>query len=182
VHLGEAEERAGDYFGPTVNTAARVEAAGHGGQVLITDPVRTAANTAGVTDLGEHSLKGVPEHVRIFQVGNGEFPPLRTTGVGGSNLPTPATRLVGRENDVRDLRLLLAQHRLVTLMAVGGTGKTRVAIEVADQELPHWRDGVWFVDLPKRVTTPTSRWLWRAASVLLSRAATPLRRWPLSRC
>ncbi|MDW3212972.1 MAG: adenylate/guanylate cyclase domain-containing protein [Ilumatobacteraceae bacterium] len=147
VHLGEAEERAGDYFGPTVNTAARVEAAGHGGQVLITDSVRTAANVVGVTDLGEHPLMGVPERVRIYQVGNGAFPPLRTRGVGGSNLPIPATRLVGRDDDVRDLRLLLAQHRLVTLMAVGGTGKTRVAIEVGDQELAHWRDGVWFVDL-----------------------------------
>ena len=147
VHVGEAEERGGDYFGPAVNTAARVEAAGHGGQVLITDQVRSATNAADVTDLGEHSLKGVPEPVRIFQVGDGEFPQLRTTGIGGSNLPTPATRLVGREDDVRAVRLLLAQHRVVTLMAVGGTGKTRVAIEVADQELPHWRDGVWFVDL-----------------------------------
>ena len=147
VHLGEAEERGGDYFGPAVNTAARVEAAGHGGQVLITDQVRAAANTADVTDLGEYSLKGVPVPVRIFQVGDGEFPALRTTGTGGSNLPTPATRLVGRDADVRDVRLLLAQHRVVTLMAVGGTGKTRVAIEVADQELAHWRDGVWFVDL-----------------------------------
>lgn len=147
VHAGEAEERGGDYFGPAVNTAARVEAAGHGGQVLITDQVRSAANAVGVTDLGEHSLKGVPEPVRIFQVGGGEFPALRTTGVGGSNLPTPATRLVGRDADVRDVRLLLAQNRVVTLMAVGGTGKTRVAIEVADQLLPHWRDGVWFVDL-----------------------------------
>jgi hypothetical protein len=97
-------------------------------------------------------LKGVPEHVRIFQVGSGEFPPLRTTGVGGANLPIPVTRLVGRAGDVRDLRLLLAQHRLVTLIAVGGTGKTPVAIEAADQELPHWRDGVWFVDLTQAVS------------------------------
>jgi class 3 adenylate cyclase len=68
VHLGEAEERGGDYFGPTVNTAARVEAAGHGGQVLITDPVRTAANSIGTIDLGEHSLKDVPDRVRIFKL------------------------------------------------------------------------------------------------------------------
>ncbi len=147
VHLGEAEERDGDYFGTAVNTAARVEAAGHGGQVLMSDQVRAAADTVGVMDLGEHSLKGVPEPVRIFQVGDGKFPQLRTTGIGGSNLPAPATRLVGREDDVRAVRLLLARHRVVTLMAVGGTGKTRVAIKVADQELPHWRDGVWFVDL-----------------------------------
>ena len=105
---------AGDYFGPTVNTAARVEAVGHGGQILITEPVRVAADAAGLTDLGAYSLKGVPEPVKLFQVGDGKFPPLRTTGAGGSNLPTPATRLVGREADVRDARLLLAQHRLVT--------------------------------------------------------------------
>ena len=148
VHLGEAEERAGDYFGPTVNIAARVEAAGHGGQVLITDSVRAAANVAGVKDLGEHPLKGVPEQVRIFQVGNEVFPPLRTKGVVGSNLPIPANRAWWAVTKTFVIfGCCWPEHRLVTLMAVGGTGKTRVAIEVADQELAHWRDGVWFVDL-----------------------------------
>lgn len=63
-----------------------------------------------------------------------------------------ATPLLGREDDVRYIRLVLADHRLVTLTAVGGSGKTRVAIELADQELPQWRDGVWFVDLTKANT------------------------------
>jgi len=152
VHLGESEERGGDYFGPTVNTAARVETAGHGGQILITDPVRTAAALVGALDLGEHSLKDLPGKVEIFQIGDRTFPPLRTADGRGSNLPTMPNRLVGREDDVRDIRLLLAEHRLVTLMAVGGIGKTRLAIEVADQELPHWRDGVWFVDLTQAST------------------------------
>ncbi len=145
VHLGEAEERAGDFFGTAVNTAARVGAAGHGGQVLVTDAVRSAAGLV-VTDLGTHELRDVPEPVHLWQVGEGEFPLLRTVG-SRSNLPTPATRLVGRAEDVRAVRLMLLEHRLVTLVAVGGVGKTRLAIEVAEAEAPHWRDGVCFVDL-----------------------------------
>lgn len=145
IHLGEAIERAGDYFGPTVNTAARVEAAGHGGQLLVTDAVRSAAGLEAI-DLGPHELRDVPEPVHLWQVGAGDFPPLRTVA-HRSNLPAPATRLIGRADDVRAIRLMLAEHRLVTLVAVGGVGKTRLAIEAAEAEAPHWRDGVWFVDL-----------------------------------
>jgi len=152
THLGEADERGGDYFGAAVNTAARVAAAGHGGQVLVTDLVRSAVGSDaldfGMTDLGDHSLRDVPDSVRLWQVGVGEYPPLRTTTIR-SNLPTPPTRLLGRDGDVRAIRLMLAEHRLVTLVAAGGTGKTRLAIEVADAELAHWRDGVWFVDLTR---------------------------------
>ncbi len=145
IHLGEAVERSGDFFGPTVNTAARVEAAGHGGQILVTDAVRSAVGL-DATDLGAHDLRDVPEPVHLWQLGDGEFPQLRTSG-SRTNVPTPATRLVGRVEDVRAVRLLLAEHRLVTLVAVGGIGKTRLAIEVAEAEAAHWRDGVWFVDL-----------------------------------
>ena len=77
LHLGEAEESGGDFFGPVVNTAARVEAAGHGGQVLITDAVRTAAVVAEVTDLGVRTLRDVAEPLRLFQLGTGTFPALR---------------------------------------------------------------------------------------------------------
>ena len=152
IHLGEADERGGDYFGSAVNIAARVAAAGHGGQILVTDLVMSAVGSdaldLGMTDLGDHSLRDVPDPVRLWQVGADEYPPLRTATIR-SNLPTPPTRLLGRDGDVHAVRLMLAEHRLVTLVAAGGTGKTRLAIEVADAELADWRDGVWFVDLTR---------------------------------
>jgi predicted ATPase/class 3 adenylate cyclase len=76
LHLGEAEERGGDYFGPVVNTAARVEAAGHGGQVLLTEPVRSTADIAAL-DLGVHALRDVDAPLHLYQLGDLQFPPLR---------------------------------------------------------------------------------------------------------
>lgn len=146
LHLGEAEERAGDYFGPVVNVTARLEAAAHGGQVLLSDPVRQAAGVA-VRDLGVHRLRDVAERVQIWQLGDGEFPALRVVDPLVTNLPAAATALVGREYDLGRVRHALVSSRLVTLTAGGGTGKTRLALAVGEAELPHRRDGVWFVDL-----------------------------------
>ena len=149
VHLGEAEERGGDYFGPVVNTAARVEAAGHGGQVLITEAVRLAASVVpeDATDLGVHGLRDVAEPLRLFQLGAGAFPALRVVDPSLSNLPVRPTRLIGREVEVARVRGLLTESRLVSVTAVGGSGKTRLAIAVGEAELAHRRGGVWFVDL-----------------------------------
>ena len=147
VHLGEAEERGGDYFGPVVNTTARVEAAGHGGQTVITDTARAAARVEA-TDLGVHRLRDVDEPLHLFQVGDGAFPALRAADNSPeSNLPARPTRLIGRAAEVAEARSLLASHRLVTVSAVGGSGKTRLAIAVGDEELHHRSGGVWFVDL-----------------------------------
>jgi len=146
LHLGEAEERDGDFFGPVVNTAARVEAAGHGGQVLMTEVVRATAGVDAV-DLGEHRLRDVTEPVRLFQLGSGEFAPLRVVDPALTNLPRPASGLVGRASEVRSIRGLLAAGRWVTLCGVGGAGKTRLALEVADALLPDFADGVYFADL-----------------------------------
>jgi predicted ATPase len=147
MHLGEAEERGGDYFGPTVNTAARVEAAGQGGQTLMTDAVRTAARVEG-TDLGVHRLRDVDEPLALFQVGDGEFAALRVVGnTPPSNLPVRPTRLIGRSDDVDRARRLLVEHRLVTISAVGGSGKTRLAVAVGEAELLHRPAGVWLLDL-----------------------------------
>ena len=90
LHLGEAEERNGDYFGPVVNLAARVESAGHGGQTLVTDVVRQAAQV-DARDLGAHILRDVPDQVRIFQIGLGEFAKLRVSSASSTNLPTART-------------------------------------------------------------------------------------------
>jgi hypothetical protein len=147
VHLGEAEERGGDYFGPVVNTAARVEAAGHGGQTLLTEAVRSAARVEGAVDLGVHVLRDVVEPVRLYQLGDGEFTALRVETTASTNLAVRPTRLIGRGAEVSEACGLLTACRLVTVAAVGGSGKTRLAVAVGFEELSRRRDGVWFVDL-----------------------------------
>jgi predicted ATPase/class 3 adenylate cyclase len=146
LHQGEAEERDDNYFGPTVNQAARVMAVAHGGQTLLTDGVRDASS-AMVTDLGTHTLRDIEASVHLSQLGTHEFPPLSSLGQGIVSLPLPRTSLVGRDESVEEVRHLIAAHRLVTLVGVGGCGKTRLAIEVAHREVPSYPKGVWFVDL-----------------------------------
>ena len=146
LHIGEAEERDGDYFGAPVNTAARVEAAGHGGQIILTELVRSAVGVE-VVDLGLHHLRGVPEPLRLFQIGDTPFPPLRVTDALATNLPARPTRLLGREHDIAMARQSLRASRLVTIAGIGGSGKTRLAIAIGEEELAHRPGGVWFVDL-----------------------------------
>jgi predicted ATPase/class 3 adenylate cyclase len=146
LHVGEAEERGGDYFGPVVNLTARLEAAGHGGQVLMTDPVRQAAGIAA-SDLGVHVLRDVSEPLQIWQLDCGDFPPLRVVDPQLTNPPSAPTTLVGRSDDLVRIRGALGSSRVVTLTAGGGTGKTRLAIAVGEQEMSDRPDGVWFVDL-----------------------------------
>lgn len=146
LHHGEAEERDANYFGPTVNQAARVMAMAHGGQTLLTDGVRDAA-AVSVTDLGTHVLQDIERPVHLSQLGDLEYPPLASLVQGIVSLPLPRTSLVGREASVEDVRRLVAAHRLVTLTGVGGCGKTRLAIEVAHREVSSYPDGVWFADL-----------------------------------
>lgn len=148
LHLGEAEERHGDYFGPPVNIAARVQAAAHGGQVALTDLVRSAAGVEGNTkDLGLVQLRDVPEPLQVYQLGDLEFPALRSAGAIESTVPGRRTSLIGRQEDLREIRGLLAAHRLVTLTGIGGAGKTRLAVEVATRELDEGTDAAFFVDL-----------------------------------
>jgi predicted ATPase len=146
LHLGEADERGGDYFGPAVSTAARVASAGHGGQILLTESVRSTAGVDAV-DLGVHTLRDLKEPLRLYQMGDEQFPALRVVDPSSTNLPARPTRLIGRHDEVADVRKLLSEFRLVTVTAVGGAGKTRVAIAVGEAELPHRAGGVWFVDL-----------------------------------
>ncbi len=158
VHAGEAEERAGDYFGPTVNRAARIMAAGHGGQVLLSASAGALASErlpagAGLLDLGEHRLKdlGRPEH--LFQLVHPDlpssFPPLATLRPSGAGLPALTTELVGRQAQLAEIRerLLDASTRLLTLTGPGGTGKTALAIRAAQDLGPGYPDGVTFVDI-----------------------------------
>ncbi len=156
VHTGEADLREGDYFGTAVNRAARVSAAAHGGQVLVSHVTEELVRDRlpeelDLNDLGEHHLRDLARPERVFQVagpGLAEgFPPLRSSARVPTNLPTPPTDLIGRHGEVDAVVDELVRHRLVTITGVGGMGKTRLAIEVAASTASAYPDGVWFVDL-----------------------------------
>jgi predicted ATPase/class 3 adenylate cyclase len=156
IHTGVAEERAGDYFGPTVNRCARLRAAAHGGQVLISGSTERAVHKRlpegiGLRPLGEHRLKDVSGAERIFQLIHSrlpsEFGALRTVELTPHNLPEPLTSFVGRHYDVTTVARLLTDGRLVTLLGAGGVGKTRLALQVARETLGQYPDGAWLVDL-----------------------------------
>jgi predicted ATPase/class 3 adenylate cyclase len=155
VHTGEAELRDGDYFGPTMNRTARVMDAGHGGQVLVSSSAAPLAGDLGLVDLGEHHLKGLATPERLYQVGGRHFPPLRVARQRLGNIPVELTTFIGRSEEVAELAEELADNRLVTLIGVGGTGKTRMAVEVAHTTAPMFPDGCWLVELAS-VTVETA--------------------------
>ncbi len=147
IHTGEAELRDGDYFGPTVNRAARVMDAGNGGQILVSSATASLASDHELVDLGEHHLKGLTSPERLFQVGSDNFPPLRVARQRVGNLPVELTTFIGRFNEVEKLAAELSDNRLVTLIGVGGTGKTRLAVEAAHATAAMYPDGCWMVEL-----------------------------------
>jgi predicted ATPase/DNA-binding CsgD family transcriptional regulator len=149
---GEAELRGADYFGAVLNRAARVMAAGHGGQILLAESTAVLVSGVDLLDLGTHPLRDLPRPERVMQLCHpdlrNEFPPLHTPKlVGAQNLPVQLTSFVGRGTQMTDVRKLLADNRLVTLSGAGGAGKTRLAVEIATRIAPEYADGVWYVDL-----------------------------------
>jgi predicted ATPase/class 3 adenylate cyclase len=156
LHTGDAEGRAGDYFGPAVNRAARLMAIAHGGQILLSaataELVRDQLPLAAVLlDLGVHRLKDLARPEHVFQLAGpglaGHFPPLRSLDVQPNNLPAPVTSFIGREAELAEVRRLLASARLLTLTGPGGTGKTRLALQAAAEGLDLFPHGVWLVEL-----------------------------------
>jgi predicted ATPase/class 3 adenylate cyclase len=156
LHSGVAQLRDGDYFGSTVNRAARLEDAGHGGQILLSQVSAGLLGSelpAGIAllDLGPHLIRDFPARERVYQVLAPElqhdFPPLRTLGGPRTNLPPQATTFVGRQRELESTKQLLEQARLVTLTGPGGTGKTRLALQAAEELAGGFRDGVWLVEL-----------------------------------
>lgn len=156
LHSGEAHLAGDDYGGFEVNRAARIAAAGHGGQIVLSEPTRLLADAAlldGVSarDLGRHVLRDVPAPERLFQIDvpglRTDFPPLRTSRPVEGNLPPRLTSFLGREADLDELRGLLAANRLVTLTGPGGIGKTSLAIELARSLVDTLPDGAWYVAL-----------------------------------
>jgi predicted ATPase/class 3 adenylate cyclase len=163
IHTGLAELRDGDYYGSTVNRAARLMSVAHGGQILCSHAcanlVRDVRPHAGsLRDLGAHRLRDLATPERVFQaIHDGlerEFPELRTASDRLGNLPTVATDFVGRDAELAELALLVEQFRLTTLAGPGGVGKTRLAVQAAAGAAASFPDGVWFVDLAP-VDAPT---------------------------
>ena len=147
IHVGEVEARDGDYFGPPLNRTARVMDAGHGRQILLSEAAIGLLGADGFIDLGSHKLRDLGDAQHIFQVGDGEFPPLRTVDAYPGNLPSALDSFVGRVDEVAELKELLDSHRLVTLTGVGGVGKTRLALQAAAELLPRFPQGCWLVEL-----------------------------------
>ena len=163
VHTGSPAVHDGAYVGMDVHRAARIAAAAHGGQVLLSEATAklVAAYLPAQTtlkDLGVHQLKDIINPERLFQLGiqglPADFPPPKALGTT-SSIPRPATPLVGRDGELAKLTALLSSSdiRLVTLTGPGGTGKTRLAVGVAERLVERFPDGVYFVPL-SAVTTP----------------------------
>lgn len=158
IHTGSAHVRGADYFGPTVNRTVRIMSVASGGQILASDAVEAQVSGSppeGVSfrDLGEHRLKDLGGAHRLFQVcAPGleiSFPPLRSLDLTPNNLPSQLSELLGRERDLIELRSLIDKGgaRLITLVGPGGTGKTRLGLHVAADQIDRFPDGVFFVDL-----------------------------------
>ncbi len=164
LHVGQPLLTEEGYVGADVHLAARVAASAHGGQVVIT---RATAGDADIdvelTDLGEHRLAGFDRPVSVLQLGTHTFPPLRT--ISNTNLPRPASSFVGRERELEEVRAHVeGGTRIVTLIGPGGSGKTRLAIEVARSLVPAFKGGVFWVGLsalrdPALVTETIARTL-----------------------
>ncbi len=148
---GEAQRRDDDYFGPTLNRAARVMASGHGGQILLADTTAALVDHVDLLDLGERRLKDLSDPVAIFQVrAEGlrmAFPALKTLDALPGNLPAQVTSFLGRDAEVEALDEQLRTHRMVTLVGVGGIGKTRLALQTAARRSDEYRDGAWLIEL-----------------------------------
>jgi predicted ATPase/class 3 adenylate cyclase len=151
VHTGEADERDGNYFGTAVNRAARLMAIGHGGQILVSQATAHLASGLELRELGEHRLRDLSTPERVFQLCAptlpSTFPALRSLDNFPTNLPAQANAFIGRAEEMAEAEKLLASCRALTLTGVGGVGKTRLALQVAAEVLPEYRDGVFLVEL-----------------------------------
>lgn len=156
LHTGESQEREGDYYGAEVNRAARVMGIGHGGQILLLEITATLVRKhpppdCTLSDLGEHRLKGIAAPERIFQLCHpdliAEFPPLSSLATFKHNLHRQLSTFIGREKELAEVKRLLKETQLLTLLGPGGTGKTRLMLQVAEEVIEEYPDGVWLVEL-----------------------------------
>jgi len=156
VHVGEAEARDGGFYGLDLNRCARLRSICHGGQVLFSEAAARASaghlpTQASLVDLGVHRLKDIEVPERVYQLRHpgleATFPPLRSLDRARHNLPDQSTTFIGREEEMASVREELTRAQLVTLTGTGGSGKTRLSLEVARSMLDEYADGVWFVEL-----------------------------------
>jgi len=157
-----------DYFGPVVNRSARIEAAAHGGQTVISaatletlaDAARTALAGVEFVNMGTHRLRGLEDPEQIYEVrdpelGHRQFPPLRTLDTMRTNLPETRTSFIGRHKEISELRRLISRQetRLVTLIGFGGMGKTRTAMSLAERCAYDYEHGVWWIECEEATTS-----------------------------
>jgi predicted ATPase/class 3 adenylate cyclase len=151
IATGEAELRDGDYYGAVLNRAARVMAAGHGGQILLDGVTAGLLTGVHLKPLGPRRLRDLANPVEVFQVQaeglKADFPAIRTADPTSGNLRTATTSFVGREAELAELQTALKAHRMVTLTGAGGVGKTRLAVETATRAAHEFPDGVWMIEL-----------------------------------
>jgi predicted ATPase len=146
IHTGEPRLTHEGYVGVDVHRGARIAAAGHGGQVLLSQTTRDLLEgEVELRDLGEHRLKDMGAPQRLYQLGAQVFPPLKT--LHHVNLPVQATPMVGRRRELTEATELVRRHRLVTLVGPGGSGKTRLAVQLAADAVEEFEHGVWWVSL-----------------------------------
>jgi predicted ATPase len=147
LHTGTPHLTDEGYVGADVHRAARIAACAHGGQVVASASTAALVGRDGLRDLGEHRLKDLSAPERIYQLGHDDFPPLRS--LNQTNLPLPTTPFLGRAEEVVEVVDLLRSEsvRLLTFTGVGGTGKTRLAVEAASVLVPEYEHGVWWVPL-----------------------------------
>src|SRR5688572_18263101 len=156
IHTGEAELRANDYYGQALNRAARMTSAGHGGQILISEISTQMAREhlpvdISFLDLGEHQFKGLLRAEKILQLCAPDlpkdFPALISIKAAKNNLPVQLTSFIGRERELAEAKQKLEGARLLTLIGPGGTGKTRLSLQLAADMVSNFSDGVWLVEL-----------------------------------
>jgi predicted ATPase/class 3 adenylate cyclase len=145
LHTGTPHVDEEGYVGVDVHRAARIAAAGHGGQVLISVSTAALLGTDGLRDLGEHRLKDLSAPERVYQLCGEDFPPLKS--LYRTNLPIPATPFLGREHELAEVCTLLDDTRLLTLAGPGGTGKTRLGLQAAAEAAERYPDGIFWVPL-----------------------------------
>ena len=156
IHTGTPYVTDEGYIGPDVHRAARIAAAGHGGQILVSSSTAPLVGSESLRDLGEHRLKDLAAPERIYQLGGEAFPPL--TSLQRTNLPIPATPFLGRQRELEEVTTLLASGdaRLLTLTGPAGAGKTRLALQAAAEASDQYPDGAFWARLLRCATRCSS--------------------------
>lgn len=156
LHTGEAEEEDGDYVGASLNRIGRLIAVGYGGQILLTQAAQELVRDAlpaevDLLSLGQHRFRDLNYPEQLFQVLiaglPADFPPLKSVEAIPNNLPLQLTSFIGRQKLLEKAVEMLSENRLLTITGAGGTGKTRLAIQLAASQLEAFPDGIWFVEL-----------------------------------